>query len=890
MALTIKQRLFTALLAIISLMIPPEHLAQEAQLKEAPSREQILKTIEQLSSDDFKLREKAMQAVWQMGHAAEPFLREAIKNGNAEMRYRGGKVLEEFDLGLYPETPKKIVKLVNQFRKGGAAEREMAIAELAQIGETKLLMKLVKRERDPGIRKMVAQIVSRNITEEVPSHIINGKYQQARDLLEIAALDQNGIRNYVTFLLQRDQIESAIKDQRQLAGKTQVDSELLAWMLRANGNFNEAAKVFESNGDKTRARHSLAAGGNLSEYANSFVDPSRPTTDTLGFAAASARLSGKEEEFNKKIKAIEDYAMGIKDELGRCLNALIINGEAFRAFELTKRVNGSELFDMEMWRYNFDAAFQSIGIETKKAPYENWLGKYEKNFKANTEETARKSLDPAGQLARACFLTGQDKEAERIMKLSGKLLIKHKVSLLPLIRWERFIGLNELATQHAIQAMEMESEQDVINALFETSAEYSWLTVISWEFIKIEFPKENRKKNLERMALLFDFDDPSNGTEDARELIQAMANYAKTRANNERKKEFTRAVKDLARLHELWELAADSNKEWLQLIGAEAVGYHYMRFGNTLLNAEKPKLAFQEFDKAWQINKSDPLPLYLKGVALSQSGEKEKGMELKKKASIMATGDVTKRHFLASSMWLHGDDELAREQDKLILRLASPHESVHPEALRRKYADLKIRQVNAKQCAHALEFYLLSRMRAVNANSTISPRNALSYFINLGVMQAKSLLENEDTQAAITKIKKLQQINPSDSSMLEDLHQLLVDAGKTKEADELFSTTYKVSKETVIRFPDHGQHNNNHAWLLSRCSKKLDEALEHATKAVQLEPENGAFLDTLAEVHFQRGNRTKAIEISEKAVKLLDGDSQVKRQLERFKNGNPTDR
>ena len=164
------------------------------------------------------------------------------------------------------------------------------------------------------------------------------------------------------------------------------------------------------------------------------------------------------------------------------------------------------------------------------------------------------------------------------MKISEKLLIKNKASLIPLIRWERLIGLNEQATQHAIQAMEMESEEDVIDAFFRTSAEYSWLTVISWEFIKLEFPKDSSKKALERMALLFDFNDLNNEPEDARKLIQAMSDYAKLLANNERKKEFTRAVKDLARLHELWELAADSNKEWIQLIGEEAAGYHFMRY------------------------------------------------------------------------------------------------------------------------------------------------------------------------------------------------------------------------------------------------------------------------------------------------------------------------
>ena len=70
----------------------------------------------------------------------------------------------------------------------------------------------------------------------------------------------------------------------------------------------------------------------------------------------------------------------------------------------------------------------------------------------------------------------------------------------------------------------------------------------------------------------------------------------------------------------------------------------------------------------------------------------------------------------------------------------------------------------------------------------------------------------------------------------------------------------------------------------------MDEALIHANKAVSIDPDNGAFLDTLAEVYFQLGNRSKAIKISKKAVELLDGDKQVKRQLERFKTGKPTDR
>ena len=256
----------------------------------------------------------------------------------------------------------------------------------------------------------------------------------------------------------------------------------------------------------------------------------------------------------------------------------------------------------------------------------------------------------------------------------------------------------------------------------------------------------------------------------------------------------------------------------------------------------------------------------------------------------MSTGELTKRHHLATTMWQNEDDSLARIQDNIILSIASPRESVHPEALRRRYIDQSINSKDLKQYSKSLEFYMLSKMRPVNANSVLSPRRSLSYLVDLEITKTKIEISDGRLKDAERRLEELQKINPSDSSMLEDIYQLMIDGGNLDGADKLFQTTYSVSKSTVDRFPNHGQHNNNHAWLLSRCAKNLDEALIHANKAVSIEPDNGAFLDTLAEVHFQLGDRSKAIEISKKAVELLNGDSQVKRQLERFKTGKPTDR
>ena len=867
-------------------------LAEESDNKTSESqKEEILETIKQIGSDNFKIRESATQKLWKFGKSAEPLLRDALKNGGPELRYRGTKILEEFELGLYPDTPEDIAKLINDYRSGVGVKKEAAIIKMAELGKTELLMKLIKRENDIGIRKMVAQIVSRNISEQVPSLILDNKIDEAEQLLEVAALDHNGMRNYASFLVETNRIESAISKKRIAAKNSNLDAEILAWMLRAKGDYQEASTIFEQLGDKTRVRHTLSAGGDLISYANSFVDPTRKTIDSLGFAAAAARLSGDMERLNKMKSSIEEYAMAMKDELGRCINALVINGEASAAFSLTKKVKGKEIFDMELWRYNFDEAFNSLGIQEKKGPYSKWLQDYESSFSAKNEGELQESLFPAGQLASACYLTGQVDEAERIFEKIKDLLTRNNTSLVQLIQWERMIGLNKLAKRHALEAMKREPPEEIVEGYFQLRSEYSWLGRTCWKFITSEFQEESSDQKLTRMESLFDLDNQTQKQMSlADQCIKSFFSFAKNENNLAMKKELIRGARDLARLHEKWELAVDGTKLWLELIGGEAVGYHFMKYGDVLMKAGMPEKAVIQYDKACESKKSDPIPLYLKGVAMEAIGQKEEGQKLKKIASLMSTGELTKRHHLATTMWQNDDDALARIQDNIILGIASPRESVHPEALRRRYIDQSLNLNDLKQYSKSLEFYMLSKMRPVNANSVLSPRRSLSYLVDLEITKTKIEISDGRIKDAERRLEELQKINPSDSSMLEDIYQLLVDSGNSEGADKLFQTTYLISKSTVNRFPDHGKQNNNLACLLSRCAKKLDEALIHANKAVSIDPDNGAFLDTLAEVYFQLGNRSKAIEISKRAVELLDGDKQVKRQLKRFKTGKPTDR
>src|SRR5262249_59670776 len=107
-------------------------------------------------------------------------------------------------------------------------------------------------------------------------------------------------------------------------------------------------------------------------------------------------------------------------------------------------------------------------------------------------------------------------------------------------------------------------------------------------------------------------------------------------------------------------------------------------------------------------------------------------------------------------------------------------------------------------------------------------------------------------------------------------------AGHGKEADALFEATLQAQMRQVRAHPGGAGAHNSVAWLSVCCRRDLDRALEHAQKAVELAPENAGYLDTLAEVYFQRGDRERALAAERRAVKLAPQRSYLRKQVRRM--------
>ena len=160
----------------------------------------------------------------------------------------------------------------------------------------------------------------------------------------------------------------------------------------------------------------------------------------------------------------------------------------------------------------------------------------------------------------------------------------------------------------------------------------------------------------------------------------------------------------------------------------------------------------------------------------------------------------------------------------------------------------------------------------------------------------------EDQQACVYWYYLLDARQRKDSAATHAFARLVLDAGSTNggifldvaqdlpavaspaEIDAYFTRTFEQARTRLIEAPDHPMYNNDIAWLCARSGRKPEEAAKWAERAVELAPNESAYLDTLAEARFRSGRVQEAIELETRALSLQpDEDVFMSRQLARFR-------
>jgi tetratricopeptide (TPR) repeat protein len=94
-----------------------------------------------------------------------------------------------------------------------------------------------------------------------------------------------------------------------------------------------------------------------------------------------------------------------------------------------------------------------------------------------------------------------------------------------------------------------------------------------------------------------------------------------------------------------------------------------------------------------------------------------------------------------------------------------------------------------------------------------------------------------------------------------DIVRQLEKEGRGTDADVVFDLYYQSRLRACTEYPGSSSYQNDLSWLCVNTHRNLEEAQTRAERANALFTRRPELMDTLAEVYFQRGNKTKAEDI-----------------------------
>jgi tetratricopeptide (TPR) repeat protein len=127
--------------------------------------------------------------------------------------------------------------------------------------------------------------------------------------------------------------------------------------------------------------------------------------------------------------------------------------------------------------------------------------------------------------------------------------------------------------------------------------------------------------------------------------------------------------------------------------------------------------------------------------------------------------------------------------------------------------------------------------------------------------------------------------SPLGQPVVLDACPVILSLGRRDDAEKLFKPAYEAARQELAENPNSTMEMNSIAWLCAQCDQELSEGLALAKQAVEAEPDNSAYLDTLADLAFRLSYVDEAVKLETRALELEPGDRFMSKQLERFKAG-----
>jgi tetratricopeptide (TPR) repeat protein len=843
-----------------------------------PATAEIEQLIRDLGDKRFPVREQASKKLWQIGAAAEPALRRALKDPDVEIAQRSKALLDKFAWGIFPDTPDTIVAELERYRDGDDDVRGQSANALADKGPAgfKALGRLRARAHSDKERHFLADAMTQATVKALPALLKARDYDALESLLE-ACLDReadDALANYTALMILRDKLPAALKrwQAEYEAAPSPRSSELLAYLHRAAGNLAEARRF-------AAVREELL-DDILWELGDWAALATRPVSEQprgadrrvpveLAVKAAYLRLAGDgpaSAAHVEKLRNVDD-----PNEEWTVVKGLLLNERPTEALERLAKspVIRDVAFDLLVAQMRYREAF---ALADKPA--------------GEGEEDDRRKFTV--RHARALYLIGEHDQAGQLFARVASEL-KSPVdgeTAADLIQTQVRLGLRDAAREAAatylgvLSRLAVDSAADptrrVLEALFPKRGveAKTW-----WQFLRQKFPKDDERAAMRRLRGLLEGGDLA--PTDLADLTAGVLAAARDDDPNA-------AIRTRLAAASAEETAGQFDPAIKHLTDAAQLSREAsvcIRLGDLLVARKRYAEAEEAYGKAAARDTTDALPVYLQGWALIQAGQKAAGETMIEQARLLTLGDTRRRAAVAEELTKRDLLDLARRERDLVRQLGW-----HRAWAAGGYLSYLARDSAArKDYARAADSYdrvivgvLGNDFQFVENSAYLSvPALARAYRARAALAAGKLDVVRSEAEACLT-------LTPGNLDLAILLVPEFVKRGRTADADALYARSAGAYADLCKNHPASAFAHNSAAWLAACCRRDLDAALAHAEKATELAPKYAGYRDTLAEVYFQRGDKAKAISLMKECQRMEPKNEYFVKQLARFEAGDPS--
>ena len=854
--------------------------ALNAGAADIPEAQDYADLIRGLSSESFQDREKATGDLWEAGPGALEELREASRSDDPETALRAAAVLEKIELRITPETPGTILELIRKYRSANKEQKPNILNELKRKKAYYQVLKLYAMQ-DPEVRAEMIGSVRGVAIAGARQAIVAGENEEALELLRMSANEPNDLMALACAYLSMGRLAEGAEDP---PAPDNVPTEV--WkitLLRAKGDIAAAAKLAEESkqAELLAALKVLTGDPTLWLRGNGFGESDLGALDAYVDIALTRWNGGKPKEsdfaeLQEMVKSKDD------DEGSQAMASLAALGR-LPEIEKVQAADDPELgFQYYLSQERIPEALEVIGLDPEKPDFTAWAAERFQKLNDGEGNHADHGGPAEAQLQMLAVFMGQrgmEKEfAAAFAKPLGELAEADEESFLEFLRplFLAGVGAPEFALETgAVWAGDDRQRWSRLTSIAfgEEDETMAWLAWIR----KIE-PEIGEADTMKAMMALFGIGMDAGHLR--RKWMDSFFETAEKSEDDEGAKHIRRIIGLAVAMNDVE--SALRARDMLKPEERESVSWSSMT--QFLSAAGRWKDAAGVISESSGSISSSPEFHAVLAATFRKAGFEEKAAEHDGWVEKLALGYAPSCNRIGDNYMYGGDRaRAAKWYERAAFQADIKGEFVavldnHAHAMLWK-GESGI----AASCYEALAQAYVSQRFSGGAVSEYSKAR-----LSADLAKALAILP-EDRARAIALLDDIHRIYATDGVLADDFFPLVRKAGLDKELDRWFAASWARMTSVLARFPDCDNSKNTAGWLASRAGKKLAEAEKYLSSALARNPDQAAYLDTMAELHFAKGDRKGAVEWSGRALMhypLTDRpyDAMIRKQHERFLN------